>query len=77
MEASKEEVSHDGLAAEAGVDELQVQCPPHTTEKKLMARIDWHILPFVIILYLLAFLDRVNVAVSTLQNTIMSQGNDV
>ncbi|KAI0911550.1 major facilitator superfamily domain-containing protein [Ustulina deusta] len=27
-----------------------------------MTRIDWHILPFVTILYLLAFLDRVNIA---------------
>ncbi|KUI64793.1 hypothetical protein VM1G_00713 [Cytospora mali] len=43
-------------------DELGVPCPPHTTEKKLMARIDMHLLPFVSILYLLAFLDRVNVA---------------
>lgn len=37
-------------------------CPPHTTEKKLMARVDAHLLPFVSLLYLLAFLDRVNVA---------------
>ncbi|ROW17831.1 hypothetical protein VPNG_00747 [Cytospora leucostoma] len=43
-------------------DELGVACPPHTTEKKLMSRIDLHLLPFVSILYLLAFLDRVNVA---------------
>jgi hypothetical protein len=39
-----------------------VQCPPHTTERKLKNRIDWHILPFVSIMYLLAFLDRVNIA---------------
>lgn len=45
-----------------GYDELGVRCPPHTTEKRLKARIDYHILPFIIILYLLAFLDRVNVA---------------
>lgn len=37
-------------------------CPPHTTEKKLMARVDAHLLPFVSLLYLLAFLDRVNIA---------------
>lgn len=43
-------------------DELGVVCPPHTTEKKLMARIDLHLLPIVSLLYLLAFLDRVNVA---------------
>lgn len=47
---------------EDGVDELGVACPPHTTEKKLMARIDAHLLPFISLLYLLAFLDRVNIA---------------
>lgn len=43
-------------------DELGVACPAHTTEKKLMARIDWHVLPLISLLYLLAFLDRVNIA---------------
>ncbi|KAI0166083.1 MFS general substrate transporter [Xylariaceae sp. FL1272] len=37
-------------------------CPPHTTERKLINRVDWHLMPFVIVLYLLAFLDRVNIA---------------
>ena len=43
-------------------DELHVVCPPHTTEKKLMAKIDLRVIPFLCILYLLAFLDRVNIA---------------
>lgn len=43
-------------------DELGVVCPPHTTEKKLMTRVDLHLLPFISLLYLLAFLDRVNIA---------------
>jgi MFS family permease len=42
-------------------DDLNVVCPPHTTEKKLMARIDLRVIPFLCILYLLAFLDRVNI----------------
>ncbi|KAG0645324.1 MFS transporter prlL [Hyphodiscus hymeniophilus] len=48
----------------AGVeyDDLNVVCPPHTTEKKLMAKIDLRVIPFLCILYLLAFLDRVNIA---------------
>lgn len=29
-----------------------------TTERRLMAKIDWHILPCLCVLYLLAFLDR-------------------
>lgn len=43
-------------------DDLHVQCPPHTTEARLVRRIDWHVVPFLCILYLLAFLDRVNIA---------------
>lgn len=43
-------------------DALGVVCPPHTTEKKLMTRVDLHLLPFISLLYLLAFLDRVNIA---------------
>lgn len=39
-------------------DELGLQCPPHTTERKLMTKIDLHVVPFLCILYLLAFLDR-------------------
>lgn len=42
--------------------DLNVPCPSHTTERKLVTRIDWHVLPFLCILYLLAFLDRVNIA---------------
>jgi MFS family permease len=44
-----------------GYDEA-IPCPPHTTERRLTTRIDCHLLPFIIVLYLLAFLDRVNIA---------------
>lgn len=43
-------------------DELHVPCPPHTTERHLVTRIDFRVIPFLCILYLLAFLDRVNIA---------------
>ncbi|KAI5282849.1 hypothetical protein KEM54_002541, partial [Ascosphaera aggregata] len=33
-----------------------------TTERKLMLKIDCHILPPLVVLYLLAFLDRVNIS---------------
>jgi MFS family permease len=36
-------------------------CPAHTTEKRLLWRIDIHILPFLCIMYLFSFLDRVNI----------------
>jgi MFS family permease len=39
-----------------------VQCPAHTTERKLITKIDLHVIPFLCIMYLLAFLDRVNIA---------------
>jgi MFS family permease len=37
-------------------------CPSHTTERKLVHKIDLHVVPFLCIMYLLAFLDRVNIA---------------
>lgn len=40
----------------------EVICPPHTTERKITTKIDMHLIPFVIVLYILAFLDRVNIA---------------
>lgn len=35
-----------------------IQCPPHTTPRKLALKVDFHVVPFLCILYLLAFLDR-------------------
>lgn len=29
-----------------------------TTERKLMAKVDWHVIPCLCVMYLLAFLDR-------------------
>ena len=39
-------------------------CPPHTTDRKLMWRIDLHVVPFLCIMYLLAFLGKFNCALS-------------
>ncbi|KAF2005013.1 MFS general substrate transporter [Amniculicola lignicola CBS 123094] len=54
----------DGPGASDGPyeDGLPVECPAHTTEAKLVQRIDLHVIPFLCIMYLLAFLDRVNIA---------------
>jgi MFS family permease len=38
-----------------------VQCPAHTTERKLLMKIDLHVIPYLCVMYLLAFLDRVNI----------------
>lgn len=31
--------------------DLHVQCPSHTTERKLITRVDLHVIPFLCILY--------------------------
>lgn len=42
----------DDLPPNADYDaDLHVQCPSHTTERKLMMRIDLHVIPFLCILY--------------------------
>ncbi|EEY16792.1 MFS transporter prlL like protein [Verticillium longisporum] len=46
----------------ARIADASVQCPAHTTERKLLTKIDLHVLPFLCVMYLLAFLDRVNIA---------------
>ena len=43
-------------------DNPRIQCPPTTTERKLVTKIDWRVVPVLSILYLLAFLDRTNIA---------------
>jgi len=60
LEYPKQPLPYNGQQYDA-VPEL-VQCPAHTTEAKLVARIDLHVIPFLCIMYLLAFLDRVNIA---------------
>lgn len=39
-------------------DGLEVPSLQHTTEKKLLAKIDFAVIPCLSVLYLLAFLDR-------------------
>ncbi|CAK7223358.1 High-affinity nicotinic acid transporter [Sporothrix bragantina] len=52
------DVSPNGLGS--NLDDIPV--PPHTTHAKLMRRIDFHVVPFLALLYLVAFLDRINIA---------------
>ncbi|GIJ90279.1 hypothetical protein Asppvi_009233 [Aspergillus pseudoviridinutans] len=37
------------------------QSPTTINERKLMAKIDWHVLPCLCVMFLLAFLDRINI----------------
>ncbi|KAG7002185.1 MFS-type transporter cnsO [Physcia stellaris] len=43
-------------------DDLQVQCPSRTSQKRLVAKIDLRVIPVLSVMYLLAFLDRTNIA---------------
>ncbi|GAB1209099.1 hypothetical protein APSETT445_007865 [Aspergillus pseudonomiae] len=49
---------------EGHVNALPTDLPQlrNTTERKLMAKIDWHLMPCLCVMYLLAFLDRVNIS---------------
>lgn len=39
-------------------DEEDVKCPSHTTERRLLTKIDLHVVPFLCVMYLLAFLGK-------------------
>jgi hypothetical protein len=39
-------------------EDMGVQCPPGTTERALVNKIDWRVIPLLCMMYLLAFLDR-------------------
>lgn len=39
-------------------DDLSIQCPAHTTEAALVKRVDFKVLPMLVVLYMMAFLDR-------------------
>lgn len=48
--------STDVRDTEVAIAAEEVVCPPHTTERRLMAKIDMRVVPFLCIMYLLAFL---------------------
>ncbi|MCJ1467670.1 hypothetical protein MMC07_006295 [Pseudocyphellaria aurata] len=73
----------DAVRADAGYDaeydDLQVPCPSHTTQRRLVTQIDLRVIPVLSILYLLAFLDRTNIAnasVFGLQNDLKLKPNE-
>ncbi|KZZ94122.1 hypothetical protein AAP_02215 [Ascosphaera apis ARSEF 7405] len=49
-------------AVEEGITDDAAPILTSTTERKLMLKVDAHILPPLVVLYLLAFLDRVNIS---------------
>ena len=69
-------VSYDDPERSNGVvaDDVQLVCPSSTTDTKLMARIDFHVIPFLCIMYLLAFLGMF-ISLSLLSQTTDSLRN--
>ena len=39
---------------------IGVQCPPGTTERKIMMKVDLHVVPWLAIMYTLAFLGELS-----------------
>lgn len=58
--------SDNGIKGSAA--EQEIICPSHTTERRLLWRIDLHVMPFLCIMYLMSFLDRVNIGNARLFN---------
>jgi hypothetical protein len=50
--------ANEAFAGDPDYNPNNVPCPAHTTERKLLTRIDLHVIPFLVLLYWLAFLDR-------------------
>jgi hypothetical protein len=48
--------STDVHDTEVAIGAEQVVCPAHTTERRLMTKVDMRVVPFLCIMYLLAFL---------------------
>lgn len=47
---------------EYGQTTTEPLCPSHITERKLVAKIDIRLIPILVLVYILAFLDRVNIS---------------
>ncbi|KHN99364.1 transporter-like protein [Metarhizium album ARSEF 1941] len=61
-EAGVVSAAHQRYVKDGNLDEEGVKCPSHTTDLRLLTKIDFHVIPFLCVMYLLAFLDRVNIA---------------
>ncbi|KAG8533207.1 uncharacterized protein KY384_001990 [Bacidia gigantensis] len=76
--AGRNELDPEMRYPNAQYDDLQVECPPHTTQAKLIAKVDLRVIPVLSILYFFAFLDRTNIAnaaIFGLQDDLKLGGN--
>lgn len=68
---------HDLAHSEEGSTTVVVDAE---VEKRLLRKLDWHILPFVFITYLFSFLDRINIGnakTAGLPASLHLQGNQI
>src|SRR5215467_10854388 len=47
--------------------ELRLETPPDRMESTIVSRLMWRLMPFLFLLYIVAYLDRINVSFAVLQ----------
>ena len=63
-----EEIAHiDKLATAPGVT---LESFAHLDEKKILRKMDWHLIPMLALLYLLSFLDRGNIGNAKIEGLV-------
>lgn len=65
MESSEKDVEHETI--EQVKSEFSVPEPDRALEKRLLWKLDIHVVPILMLLFLLAFLDRINIGNARLQ----------
>jgi hypothetical protein len=81
-QASPSSKSHPIGSSEKGVTDAHIENPPSTLEftqaeeDKVHRKIDYHLLPFVFVLYSLAVLDRSNLGKRRIFNCLQQQTHD-
>lgn len=67
---SGNELNDAHLRDETGRIKTAAEIWPHIDEKKLLRRVDWHLIPMVTILYLMSFLDRANIGNAAIEGLV-------
>lgn len=78
-EIEKDNTSHHSIAPVKTPDSLRADATDPAAEKRLLWKCDLHVLPILMVLYLLAFCDRINIGnarIQGLEKDLRMQGND-
>lgn len=74
--ATQEDIFYKGVLDEAGVEEAPID---PVAEKKLLRKIDLHLIPILWLLFLCAFIDRINIGnarIQGLEKDLKMKGSD-